>query len=142
MCGRAVGESMSDFESRLRLLVGNKVDDIQADKANIWITFSSGAKVYSSYWRLIRHNGNLSSFDHMQKYGLPNPIDAVAEVSKALKGKILGGVASLRESGDLEFIFENKMLKLQVFNFSGYEVWEVEFSDGTGQLSNYYLAKL
>jgi len=28
-------------------------------------------------------------------------------------------------------------LKLQILNFTGYEIWEIRFPDGTGEYSNY-----
>ena len=40
------------------------------------------------------------------------------------------------ETGDLLFEFADR-LKLQVLNFTGYEVWEISFPDGTGEYSNY-----
>jgi hypothetical protein len=41
-----------------------------------------------------------------------------------------------REIGDLFFEFVDN-IKLQVFNFTGYEIWEISFPDGPGEYSNY-----
>jgi hypothetical protein len=40
------------------------------------------------------------------------------------------------ESGDLLFEFSDN-IKFRVFNFTGYEVREIRFFDGSGQYSNY-----
>jgi hypothetical protein len=32
-------------------------------------------------------------------------------------------------------------LVLEVFNFTAFDIWEVTFPDGTGELSNYVLTK-
>jgi hypothetical protein len=41
-----------------------------------------------------------------------------------------------KETGDLLFNFTNDV-KLQVLNFTGYEIWQISFPDGTGEYSNY-----
>lgn len=41
-----------------------------------------------------------------------------------------------RETGDLIFDFTGN-IKLQVLNFTGYEIWEITFPNGTGELSNF-----
>jgi hypothetical protein len=41
-----------------------------------------------------------------------------------------------KETGDLHLQFTED-IRLQVFGFSGYEVWEISFPDGTGEYSNY-----
>jgi len=69
-------------------------------------------------------------------YGLPAPIDAIRELQAQIQGKLLTDAQLDRETGDLLFNF-GENIKLQVFNFSGYEVWEISFPDGTGDYSNY-----
>ncbi len=44
----------------------------------------------------------------------------------------------MRGTGDLRFRFQDE-LALEVFNFTGFEIWEVTFPDGFGELSNYAL---
>jgi hypothetical protein len=78
----------------------------------------------------------VSSFDHDQKYGLPAPLDAVKEVEAALRGKVVTNAVLDAETGDLQFQF-GENAKLQIFAFSGHEVWEIHFSDGTGEYSNF-----
>jgi len=75
-----------------------------------------------------------SSFDHQQQYGLPTPIDALARIAEALNGKTLEDAKWDPRTGDLMLSFRPD-LELQVFNFTGYEDWEIHFSNGTGEYS-------
>jgi hypothetical protein len=107
--------------------------------AAVAITFSEGTRLRTEYWRLIKSKkAYLSSFDHQQKYGLPAPIDAVDALKRELEGKALSCVRFDEETGDLQFEFANDS-KFQALNFTGYEVWEISFPDGTGEYSNYAL---
>jgi hypothetical protein len=105
--------------------------------AAVVLNFSDGTVLKAQYWRLIRDGrAELSSFDHLQKYGLPAQIDAKEQLAKLLKGTICNDAQFDAATGDLTFLF-GKTAKLQVFNFTGYEIWEIRFPDGTGELSNY-----
>jgi hypothetical protein len=105
--------------------------------ATVQLLFSEGAKLRADYWRVIRDRKEIvSSFDHQQKYGLPAPRDAIKELQKELRNKTVTEAHLDKETGDLLFRF-NEEIKLQIFGFSGYEVWEISFSDGTGEYSNY-----
>lgn len=130
---------IKEFVPCFGLLTGNSVlacdAESEAGKA-VYLTFSSGIKIYTLHWRVPGAVG-VSSFDHGQQYGLPAPINAIDNLSKLILGKKAIEPKIIFESGDLEIIFENN-IKLQIFNFSGYEVWEVKFPNGTTQLSNYF----
>ena len=90
------------------------------------------------YWRVIEGGkSTISSFDHRQKYGLPERIDAIKALGQVLNGKLVTSASADFETGDLRFEFGSD-LRLQVFNFTGYEIWEMKFPDGTGQYSNYF----
>ena len=78
----------------------------------------------------------VSSFDHEQKYGLPTPINALSALQKVLQGKVVVNVRLDRPTGGLFFEFMGD-IRVQVFNFTGYEIWEMRFADGTGEYSNY-----
>jgi len=107
--------------------------------ASIRIKFANGTVLIASYWRLIdRDRGNLSCFDHKKIYGLPAPIDAKKELINLLDEKICCSVSFDQETADFAFVFEGNK-KLQVFNFTAYEIWEIRFPDGTEELSNYAL---
>ena len=96
-----------------------------------------GSRLQAGYWRLVK-NGNecISSFDHEQQYGLPAPIDAIETLQRELCGRSVVEAKLDGETGDLHFRFTGD-IKLQVFGFSGYEVWEIHFPDGSGEYSNY-----
>jgi hypothetical protein len=122
-------------------VAGDNIPDAEGT-ASIVVKFSDGTVLKAGYWRFIQDGlARLSSFDHQQKYGLPSPIDAKEEISSLLEGKLCHNVEFDSETGDLILIFD-EATKLQVFNFTGYEIWTVFFPDGTGQYSNYALASL
>jgi hypothetical protein len=78
----------------------------------------------------------LSSFDNQQQYGLPSPLDAIEKLREELLHKTVTDAQLVKETGDLLFQFADNS-SYQVFNFTGYEAWEINFPDGTGEYSNY-----
>jgi hypothetical protein len=134
-----MGKTFSDSLHELR---ANSVRVLGADgysevgKATAELLFSEGARARVDYWRVIKQGKErLSSFDHEQQYGLPAPIDAISELQKELADKTLTDAELDEQTGDLLSQFSED-IKLQVFAFSGYEVSEISFPDGTGQYSN------
>jgi hypothetical protein len=104
---------------------------------SVLLHFAKGAILRADYWRLIKDGkAGISSFDHQQKYGLPAPIDAIAEMQSQLHEKPVTDARWDTETGDLLFEFGGDT-KLQVFNFSSYELWEMKFPDGSVEYSNY-----
>lgn len=109
----------------------------QSGEASVVIVFSEGSKLRADYWRLIKAGrAGISSFDHLQKYGLPASIDAIVELKNALASQRLLEASHEESTGDLHFSFSNEV-ELQVLNFTGYEVWEMSFRNGTVEYSNY-----
>jgi len=105
--------------------------------ASIFIKFVDSTKIRADYWRLIlNERATLSSFDHMQKYGRPEKINAKQQLIGYLNRKICQSILFDEETGDLLLKF-NESRKLQILNFTGYEVWEINFPNGTGEYSNY-----
>jgi len=105
--------------------------------APVELQFSDGARVLTSYWRIIRNGKSyLSSFDHQQEYGLPEAIDAFARIAEVLDGTTLREARWDARTGDVFFFFEPD-LELQVFSFTGYEDWEMHFSNGIAEYSPY-----
>jgi len=105
--------------------------------ASVVVKFSDGTVLKAHYWRLIQDGrALLSSFDHQKKYGLPAPIDAKEQISSLLEGKICKVVQFDSETADLILVF-GETTKLQIFNFTGYEIWKIQFPDGAGEYSNY-----
>jgi hypothetical protein len=136
---------MKAFEQKLAELKNLSIE-VAADNtpddegtAGITIRLSDGTFLAGAYWRLI-HDGHavLSSFDHQKKYGLPAPIDAKEQIASLLAGQICRNVQFDRETADLILIFDGRT-RLQVFNFTAFEMWTLRFPDGTGEYSNYAL---
>jgi hypothetical protein len=133
------------FDQNLARLRNGEVavttDDVPDDhgSASIVVKFSDGTVLNCFYWRLIQDGrARLSSFDHKMKYGLRAPIDAKERVSAQLQGKTCLDVCFDSETADLTLVFD-QATKLQVFNFTGFEIWTIRFPDGTAQYSNYAL---
>ena len=102
--------------------------------AAISIKSSDGTTLQAFYWRLVQDGrAQLTSFDHQKKYGLPAPIDAKKQVSSRLAGKICRNVQFDGETGDLTFIL-GETSKLQVFNFTGYEIWTLRHLPRSGKV--------
>ena len=109
----------------------------EAGAASVILVFSEGSRLRADYWRVAKDGrAGRSSFDHQQQYGLPAPIDAITELRKLLQDKIVADAKLDGESCDLLFEF-SESIKFRVFNFTGYEVWEIDFPDGTGEYSNF-----
>jgi hypothetical protein len=119
---------------RFEIAPNDAPDD--AGSAGIVVKFSDGTVLRASYWRLI-HDGRaeFSSFDHQQKYGLPAPFDAKQQIVSRLSAGICHSVQFDSETGDLTLMFDGTA-KLQVFNFTAYEIWELHFPDGAVEFSN------
>lgn len=107
--------------------------------ASVQLIFGNGSRLHAQYWRIIESGKrSLSSFDHQQKYGLPAPIDAIQAIQERLQDKTVTDARLDEETGDLLFEFADH-IKLQAFNFTGYEDWEIHFPDNTGEYSNFVL---
>jgi hypothetical protein len=104
--------------------------------ASVQLLFSNGSRLRAEYWRVTKDGkASVSSFDHQQQYGLPAPIDVITELQEHLRDKSVTDARLDGETGDLLFLFSEN-IKFQVFNFTGYEIWEISFPDGTGEYSN------
>lgn len=106
-------------------------------QASVLILFADGTRLEAEFWRLIENGAaTFSSFDHQQKYGLPEIIDAVEELRNRLSGKTLTSALHDLETGDLIFEF-TAATRLQVLNVTGYEIWQLTFPSGAVEYSNY-----
>jgi hypothetical protein len=105
--------------------------------ASVQVLFSDGSSLRADYWRVVKGDKpDLSSFDHAQKYGLPEPVDAFTQLELELRGKCVTEALLDARTGDLVFNFEDD-LEFRIFNFSGYEVWVIHFPNGTVEYSPY-----
>ena len=135
--------AVDGFESSLSSLRGATVEVSNSGlppdpgAASVQLRFSSGTRLRVDYWRTVaRGKAGVSSFDHGQRYGLPAPIDAFAELRRVLSGRSVTEARWEPSTGDLVFVFDAD-IEFQAFNLTGYEVWEIHFPDGTGEYSNY-----
>jgi hypothetical protein len=105
--------------------------------AFVCITFQGGFSLKCCFWRLLNQNKRqLSSFDHQQKYGLVDSINAKSELKKLIDGIQVSSVTLDDETGDLVVQFLNGF-KFQALNLTGYEDWAFHFADENFLFSNY-----
>jgi hypothetical protein len=134
----SVGKSLAKLKTTSVMVADACVPD-ESGTASIVLSFSDGTTLQAFYWRLVQDGrALLSSFDHQQKYGLPAPINGKEQLSKILEGKICSDAQFDAETADLIFFF-GRTIKLQIFNFTEYEIWDVRFPDGSRELSSYAL---
>jgi hypothetical protein len=69
--------------------------------ADMRLIFAEGTTLPVSYWRLVKDEKELSSFDHGQKYRRPAALDAMAELQKEWRDKAVTGAQLDKETGDL-----------------------------------------
>ncbi len=136
-------QKLTAFEAGLSGLKDNTVQVTDNDEgASVILTFAGGATLRAEYWRLLKNSlAVVSSFDHQQKYGLPQPVDARQDLRKALEGRQVVEARLDRQTGDLLFAFSGRA-HLQVFNLTGYEIWEMAFPGGAADHSNYVMTYL
>jgi len=133
---RSFDNSLSALKNcTVEVLPGNRYPE--PGQASFFLRFSDGTTLTAEFWRIVEGGrAGVSSFDHMQKYGLPTPIDALSELQRVLKDKGVITAEFQRETGDLLFEFTGQVI-FQVFNFTSYEIWEMEFPQGGVEYSNH-----
>jgi hypothetical protein len=132
---------VANFEGSLSELTGstatvsNSGAYPEPGAASVQLLFSDGSRFRADYWRIVQAGkAGVSSFDHNQKYGLLAPIDSFQQLEADLRNKRVTRALFDARTGDLNFLFEDD-IELQIFNFTGYEVWEIHFRNGTGEYS-------
>lgn len=82
------------------------------------------ALVAGCLWRLLE-NGRIqcTSVDEGQRFGLPTPIDAAAEIRSRLTGAAVTDVDLQADTLDLRIIFSTGHVLELVPDSSGYEAW-------------------
>jgi hypothetical protein len=134
---------VDSLDTALSALVGSQVTVLPADiprdagQAPVLLSFSTGAVLTAIYWRIIENGmAGYSSFDHEQIYGLPAAINAIEVLRDVLADRKLTSASLDHATGDLLFKFSDDLM-LQVFNFTGYEIWDMRFPNGAVEYSNY-----
>lgn len=103
------------------------------------LQFSDGTQLRGTFWRLFRPGNFLaSSFDLGEIYG--NEGATNSQIRGTLEYEVKSQIvkhAAFSPAGDLMISLENGF-EIQIFNFTGYEVWEIQFPDGTSEYSNFW----
>lgn len=101
--------------------------------------FSNGICTVEYPSRLLNDKGIfISSKDHLQRYGHPEPINASVAINEILKGLRVKDVELSKKTLDLKIVFE-KELVLELLRIStDYESWQINFSDGSSYLVSGY----
>ncbi len=123
---------------------GRKVEFSFSEPATWFVTFGDSLTIsVCCPWRLIRHGGiAVSSDDHLQKFGLPAPIDAAERATSLLADSTVERVELREGTADL-FVYFQDDCRLEIIPLSsGYESWQVStpsgkrvIAQGGGQLS-------
>jgi len=109
----------------------------ESGSASVIIFLSDGTKLRVNYWRIIKEKRHLiSCFDHQQQYDLSAPINAKVELRKTFQDKQVITAQLDKETGDL-ILHLTGDLEFQILNFTGYEIWEIRFPDGSVEYSNH-----
>jgi hypothetical protein len=122
---------MSDIA---RLMQGLACEDVNYDEATSeWVfRFASTAFLRVAARWIIVAQGRiaLGSDDHGQQFGLPRPVDGVANATALLGGRTVEAFAVSPVSADLVIDF-GAGVRLEIFNSSsGYEAWVLAAVNG------------
>jgi hypothetical protein len=115
------------------VLVGNQIRALEIPVSEVWDFQFSGAHLnVECPWRVVSAEGILlGSCDHEHKFGLPQPLDAVAAAIELLGLKRVENLSLATKTADLEIAFEGNMF-LNIFNrSSGWEGWNLTSGSGT-----------
>jgi Family of unknown function (DUF6188) len=119
----------------LTWLAGQRLQSFSRREYDWPVTFDGGASlVIQCLWRLIEDRRiRFTSQDEGQKFGLPAPVDAAAEVARRLTGSIVEAVELQDGTLDLHIRFTDGH-ELQIIpDSSGYEAWSL-----TGHSNRYF----
>jgi len=128
-------------------MIGRTIREVRLNGPTQWLfSFEPGIGIgVECPWRLLQDGHvTISSEDHLQQYGLPAPLDAVATASGLLGPCPVSHVEVRDGTADLILEFGGS-LRLEVLPISsGYESWSVStpsgfqvIAQGGGQLSGW-----
>jgi hypothetical protein len=112
----------------LSWLRGHAVTNIAWSNPLPWVfTFDDRTSItVECPWRILRSSEiALSSEDHLQKYGLPAPIDAMAEARDLLSPGFISDVVLTAGTLDLSLTFSTALVLQLIPFFRGYECWQI-----------------
>ena len=100
--------------------------------SNSWyLTFDNNVSFsFETFWRLFNNDiPILISNDHRQQFGLPKPVDLIAEFKSQLDKKTLKEILIEKNTGDLSLTFDENIKLVAYIASMGYESYSV-FADG------------
>jgi hypothetical protein len=109
-------------------MIGRSLVEVVAMEGSSWgFRFGDGTEVRAdSPWRLIRGGRIvLSSEDHGQWYGLPQPVDAEAVCSSMICGTAVQSAEVREGTADIVVLFESGDRLEIVPLSSGFESWQI-----------------
>jgi hypothetical protein len=125
------GHERLSTDSILIKLCGSTLASAEAYESGWSFRFSNGASVTTqSIWRaLTAHGIAITSEDHHQRFGLPEPVDAAQRAASTLLGEVTQ-VTLAPVTSDLRISFDSETT-LEFLNTScGYEGWHLVAREG------------
>ncbi|MEX2317732.1 MAG: DUF6188 family protein [Pirellulales bacterium] len=119
-------------------MVGRKVASVTFHEPVLWhIIIGSDATIgVGCLWRIIEQNRIvLTSEDHLQKFGLPAPIDAAERATEFLSRITIQSVQLHEATADLVLDFTSEIRVEILPNSSGYESWQLRDPNGTSYVA-------
>jgi hypothetical protein len=126
-------QNLNPSEMILESLRGSSVTSVDHYAVDSWhLNFGAADLNISCPWRIVSSVGVLlSGLDHGQKFGLPQPVDVVAESMRLLGSKTVEDARIDETTADLTIAFASG-IRIDVFNdSSGYEGWTFADERGT-----------
>jgi hypothetical protein len=117
--------------NELAWLVGHRFQSLARREHDWVVAFDKDASlVVACIWRLVESGRiRFTSEDDGQQFGLPAPVDAVAEVNRRLAGAAVEAVELREGLLDLELRFSTGHSIQVIPDSSGYEAWQASNGD-------------
>jgi len=127
----------SAIQDYLAPFVGQKLTAIERHEFSWSFVFGSFATLtIEGPWRVRSAEAVvLSSLDHEQKFGLPEPVDIQLGAQQKVSGRIVRAIFANDGEGDLTVDLDGDLV-LEAFNLStGYEAWQISKPQKAGLIS-------
>jgi hypothetical protein len=127
------GKKIDTAAVDLSWLRGHRFVDVEWHNPLPWtFFFDDGTRItVECPWRILKASAiAVSSEDHLQKYGLPEPIDVVAQARALLSAGHISEVTLSDGTLDLSFAFSNGLILQLIPFFTGYDCWLIRSASG------------
>ena len=119
--------------SWISLIINRSVESVERWEAlPCVVKLSGGYRIQiEGLWRLLCDGAlTRTSEDDGQRFGLSQPVDAIAELSKAIIGRTVDSIEVDAGTADLTLSFGRTVLQA-ISTSAGYEAWQVNGPEGT-----------